>query len=179
MYRHFRESIFTLALISFVLPATAQPPAPLHQVTPWTPGPYGPGPQSQVTSIPLNSSSWTAIGPAPLGSSPAFANSGRIAGVAAHPTDPNTIYIAAAGGGVWKTTNGGATWTPLTDTQRTLSMGAIAISPSNPLVLYAGTGEANNSLDSNYGRGILVSTDGGATWTLRTNAGLFDRRTVS
>src|ERR1700687_2507384 len=55
-------------------------------------------------------------------------------------------------------------------------MGASAIAPSNHLMLYAGTGEANNSGDSNFGRGILVSTDGGATWTLRTGpAGIFNR----
>src|SRR5438552_12549910 len=180
MYRHFRESFFTLALLIFVLPATAQPPAPLHQVTPWTPGPYGPGPQSQVTSIPLNSSSWTAIGPAPLGSSPAFANSGRIAGVAAHPTDPNTIYISAAGGGVWKTTNGGTSWSMLTDAQPTLYMGAIAIAPSNANVLYAGTGEANNGVTTYFGRGILASTDGGASWTLRTGpGGVFNSRRLT
>ncbi|HLW36601.1 MAG TPA: hypothetical protein VKS98_13185, partial [Chthoniobacterales bacterium] len=92
--------------------------------------------------------------------------SGRITGIAAHPTDANTIYVASAGGGVWKTTDAGTTWAPLTDTQSTLSMGAIAISKSNPQVIYAGTGEANNSLDSNFGRGLLLSTDGGATWTL-------------
>jgi photosystem II stability/assembly factor-like uncharacterized protein len=105
---------------------------------------------------------------------------GRITGIAAHPTDPNTIYIAAAGGGVWRTTDGGGNWTPLTDSQRTLSMGAIAIASSNPLVIYAGTGEANNAFDSNFGRGILTSTDGGTTWTLRAGPGnIFDRMTTS
>jgi hypothetical protein len=118
------------------------------------------------------------MGPGPLGTNPASANSGRIAAVAAHPTDPDTIYIAAAGGGVWKTTNGGTHWDPLTDTQATLSMSAIAIAPSNPLVIYAGTGEANNS-DSNFGRGILKSIDGGANWTLLTNGGAFDRRSIA
>jgi hypothetical protein len=54
------------------------------------------------------------------------------------------------------------TWTPLTDTQATLIMGVIAVAPSNPSVIYAGTGEAGNSADSYYGRGVLKSTDGGA-----------------
>jgi photosystem II stability/assembly factor-like uncharacterized protein len=58
-------------------------------------------------------------------------------------------------------------------------MGAIAIAPSNRFILYAGTGEANNSGDSNFGRGVLVSVDGGATWTLRNNGGAFDRKTIS
>jgi photosystem II stability/assembly factor-like uncharacterized protein len=103
--------------------------------------------------------------------------SGRIVGIAPSPTDPNTIYAAAASGGVWKTTDGGGTWLPLTDDQVTLSMGAIALAPSNPNVIYAGTGEANNA-GSYYGRGILVSTDGGATWAL-TGASAFDRLAIA
>ena len=147
--------------------AAGQGPLQRQQVDVWTPRPplqpqYAP----EAPILELSTTTWTAIGPAPLAiTSPADANfnvSGRITAIAAHPTDANTIYIAAAGGGVWKTTNGGPTWTPLTDTQSTLSMGAIAISRSNPLVLYAGTGEANNSGDSNFGRGILRSTDGGS-----------------
>jgi hypothetical protein len=98
--------------------------------------------------------------------------SGRITGIAAHPTKANIIYVTPAGGGVWKTTNGGTSWTPLTDKQKTLSMGAIAMgttsSNSNDKetdedsgqgIIYAGTGEANNSGDSNFGRGILISAD--------------------
>jgi photosystem II stability/assembly factor-like uncharacterized protein len=130
-----------------------------------------------VLSIQLSSTAWTAIGPAPLSSDQSY--SGRIAGIAADPNDSNTIYIAAAGGGVWKTTNGGQGWSQLTDSQATDTMGAIAVASCNPNVIYAGTGEANNSLDSNFGRGILVSTDGGSTWTLQTAGGAFDRRTVS
>jgi hypothetical protein len=100
--------------------------------------------------------------------------------VAVDPTNSSNIYIAAAGGGVWQTTNGGSTWTPLTDTQQVLSMGAIAIAPTNHLKIYAGTGEANNSLDSNYGAGILISNDGGATWSLSTGpGGVFARRAIA
>lgn len=142
------------------------------------------------SGIPLSTTSWTPIGPAPIvsssipnsldpGNSPV---SGRIAAVAADPTNANIIYVAAAGGGVWKTTDGGTTWSPLTDRQATLSMGAIAVAPSNPNIIYAGTGEADNSIDSFYGRGLLKSTDAGATWTLLTgNAGVneFDRKAVS
>jgi len=142
-----------------------------------------------IGSIPLNAVSWTPIGPAPTvnGNTDYIENaSGRIAALAAHPTDPNVIYIGAAGGGVWKTTDGGITWTPLTDPQSTLFMGAISLAPSNPDVLYAGTGEAHmgpskarNFRDNiYYGRGVLKSTDGGTTWTLLGNAE-FDRRTIS
>jgi photosystem II stability/assembly factor-like uncharacterized protein len=129
-----------------------------------------------LPTVQLSTVAWTAIGPAPLNSSQATGNvSGRIAGITAHPTDANTIYVAPAGGGVWKTTNGGTNWTVLTDTQSTLSMGAVAIARSNPLVVYAGTGEANNSGDSNFGRGILVSTNGGVSFTLNTGpSGVFN-----
>src|SRR5438094_8335936 len=153
-----------------------------HQVTLWTPRTQ-PLPPSQPPSFPttqLSTVAWTAIGPAPLNSlGPTENVSGRNTGIAAHPTDANIIYVAPAGGGVWKTTSGGTNWSPLTDIQSTLSMGAVAIARSNPLVVYAGTGEANFSGDSNFGRGVLVSTDAGATWILRNNGGAFDRRTIS
>ena len=125
-------------------------------------------------------SAWVPKGPAPiLGGTPGGdPTTGRIAGIAADPSDPNTVYIAAAGGGVWKTTDGGSDWTPLTDAQPTLFMGALALAPSDPTVLYAGTGEATNSSLSFYGRGVLKSTDAGATWTLLGDSS-FDRRTIS
>jgi autotransporter-associated beta strand protein len=102
-------------------------------------------------------------------------NTGRITAVAADPTNPLVYYIGAATGGIWKTTNGGLNWVPLTDNLPPLTIGAIAVSPSNPNVIYAGTGEAN-SFTVNfadylapavfYGKGVLKSTDGGQTWTL-------------
>src|SRR5437588_320403 len=88
------------------------------------------------TSIPLSTTAWTSIGPAPIYSG-SVQNSGRIAAVAAHPTDSNIIYVAEAGGGVWKTTNATAanpSWTPLTDSLSSLVSGSIAIAPSNPIV---------------------------------------------
>jgi hypothetical protein len=137
------------------------------------------------SSFPLDPVNWTALGPGPIGSG-AGADSGRLAALAAHPTDPNTIYVAAAGGGVWKTTNGGTNWTPLTDNQGSLFMGAIALAPSNPNIVYAGEGEANLgpskllfNRDNIYsGQGVLKSTDAGATWTLLGNS-VFNRRTIS
>jgi photosystem II stability/assembly factor-like uncharacterized protein len=98
--------------------------------------------------------SWTAIGPASIANGQVPGGglvSGRITGIAGGAT-ANTIYIAAAGGGVWKTTDGGTSWKSLTDNvtdsngNRVVEfMGAIAVAPSNPQVIYAGTGEANNS----------------------------------
>ncbi len=91
--------------------------------------------------------------------------SGRTNCVAFHPTDPLTMYIASAGGGVWKTTDGGSTFRPLTDNLTSLSCGYVAVDPVNPSVLYVGTGELNYSLDSYYGDGVFKSTDAGASWT--------------
>jgi photosystem II stability/assembly factor-like uncharacterized protein len=130
---------------------------------------------------------WIPIGPAPTlpGSTTYLENaSGRITGVAAHPLDPQTLFVATAGGGVWRTRDGGTTWTALTDDQATLFTGAVAIAPSSPNVVYAGTGEANMGPSKRerhniyYGRGILRSGNGGDTWTL-TGADAFDRRTIS
>jgi photosystem II stability/assembly factor-like uncharacterized protein len=131
----------------------------------------------------LSSTTWTALGPAPL-ASPYNSNnvSGRITGIAADPSNANVIYVTPAGGGVWETTNGGTSWTPLTDGQSTLSMGAIAMGTTTTggKIIYAGTGEADNSLDSNYGRGILISKDGGATWTLSAGpSNAFNRLTTA
>lgn len=137
------------------------------------------------TSIPLNAYNWTALGPAPINSGTAPGNlssSGRVAAIAAHPTNVNILYVGAASGGVWKTTNANSTnptWTPLTDGQAALTTGDIALAPSDPNIIYVATGEPNNSGDSFYGRGVLKSTDAGATWSLFNNNGAFDRRVSS
>jgi len=137
----------------------------------------------------LNVGTWTPIGPAPTVNGlteyiePA---SGRVTGLAADPSDANTIFLAAAGGGLWKTTDAGLTWSPLTDAQSTLFMGAVAVAPSDSTTIYAGTGEANmgpskakNFRDNiYYGRGILKSSDGGSSWTL-VGGDVFLRRTIS
>ncbi len=181
-------TLISLLMVTFSFPTFAQRDgAPEHDLgLKWTPRRPELFPTARTNaqtppSIPLSATTWTAIGPAPLNSVDVTFNvSGRISAIAASPTDPNKIYVAAAGGGVWRTSDGGNTWTPLTDTQTSLSMGALALARSNPLVLYAGTGEANNGLDSNFGRGILTSIDGGDTWTLRTGpTDVFNRMTVS
>ncbi len=169
------QTLLVVAASSGLMMAQPRPNPPVR-ATPWKPvtprstAQEKAGQKSPVGAI--TSNSWTLIGPQPLNSNGENGNvSGRIAGLAVHPTNANIIYIAPAGGGVWKSVNAGASWTPLTDTQTTLSMGSIAIAPSNTSVIYAGTGETNNALDSNFGRGILVSTNSGASWTLRTGPG--------
>jgi photosystem II stability/assembly factor-like uncharacterized protein len=97
--------------------------------------------------------------------------SGRISDVAvpvpARPGERSgkTFYVAAAGGGVWKTTNGGVTWAPIFDDQRVSSIGSVAVAPSNADIVWVGTGESNNLRSSSWGDGIHKSLDAGATWT--------------
>jgi photosystem II stability/assembly factor-like uncharacterized protein len=97
------------------------------------------------------------IGPAVTG--------GRIHDVEALPGDPSTIYAATASGGLWKSTNLGTTWAPLFDDQPVSTFGDLAISPSNPQVVWAGTGEQNNRQSTSWGNGVYRSVDGGSTWT--------------
>ena len=111
---------------------------------------------------------WRSIGPAVAG--------GRVAGVAGTASDPKLYYIGSAGGGIWKTSNGGETWTPVFEKQSVSAIGAIAIDPTNENVVWAGTGEANPRNDVSYGDGVYKTTDGGKTWK---NVGLQATRHIS
>src|SRR5712692_4152952 len=77
------------------------------------------------------------------------------------PSEPNTYYFGAVSGGVWKTTNGGMTWTPLFDKQSVSSIGSIAVADSDPNIVYAGTGEACIRGNISFGDGVYKSVDGG------------------
>ena len=90
---------------------------------------------------------------------------GRVSRVAGVPGDPSTAYAATASGGVWKTTDGGTTWKPVFDEQPISSIGSIAVSPSQPNIVYVGSGEANIRGNVAAGNGIYKSTDAGKTWT--------------
>lgn len=94
---------------------------------------------------------------------PAFM-SGRIADVVLHPGNNSTWYVAVGSGGVWKTVNAGTTWTPLFDGQASYSIGCIALDPSNPEVVWVGSGENVGGRHVGYGDGIYRSADGGNSW---------------
>jgi hypothetical protein len=91
-------------------------------------------------------------------------NNGRVNAVAFDPIDSDTLYIGAPQGGVWKTTDGGINWTPLSDTWPNLGVSALAVDPQNPDTIYAGTGDYHGFDVTGYG--LQKSTDGGATWTI-------------
>ncbi|HEY8298793.1 MAG TPA: hypothetical protein VIG32_12320 [Candidatus Baltobacteraceae bacterium] len=112
---------------------------------------------SAASETPYAHLSWRSIGPAVAG--------GRVAAVAGTASDPKLYYIGSAGGGVWKTVNGGATWSPVFEKQDVSSIGAVTIDPSNENVVWVGTGESNPRNDVTYGDGVYKSTDGGKTWS--------------
>ena len=108
---------------------------------------------------------WTNLGPTP-GYYFSYGNiSSRIVTVKFDPSNPNTIYVGAAYGGIWKSTDGGLNWVSKSDFEVSLSSGALAIDPNNTNIIYYGTGEATYSGASYYGRGLLKSTNGGDSWT--------------
>ena len=109
---------------------------------------------------------WRAIGPY---------RGGRVLAVTGIPGDPYTFYFGGVAGGVWRTTDGGLNWTPLSDKEPFSSVGAIAVAESNPKVMYVGSGEACIRGNISYGNGVYKSTDGGKSWA---NIGLKDTRHI-
>lgn len=119
--------------------------------------------QNQVADRGGSDITWESLGPDNVG--------GRVTDIAMHTSDQQTIYVATASGGVWRSINQGDTWSPIADNLPSLSIGDIAVDPANKNALWCGTGEPNGGGGSvTYdGRGIFKSTNAGATWT---NAGL-------
>ena len=95
---------------------------------------------------------------------PAFL-SGRIADIKTHPENESVWYVATGSSGVWKTVNAGTTWTPIFDDQPSYSTGCITLDPSNPDVVWVGTGENVGGRHVAYGDGIYQSDNGGTTWS--------------
>ncbi|HKU67589.1 MAG TPA: hypothetical protein VJP85_07435 [Candidatus Baltobacteraceae bacterium] len=109
---------------------------------------------------------WRNIGPL---------RAGRAITVDGVPSDPDTFYFGAVGGGVWVTHNAGRTWRPIFDSQPVASIGAVAVAPSDPNVIYVGSGEADMRSDIQHGDGMYKSVDGGKTWS---HIGLEDTRQI-
>jgi hypothetical protein len=127
-----------------------------------------PGAPSPGAPAPVSGNDWVNLGPANAdfavnGVSFKKVDSGRLRSVVPHPVDPNILFIATAGGGVWKTYDAGATWDPLTDRLGALGSGALAMDPHNPDVLVYGLGDPFDSGLS--APGVVTSTDGGASWS--------------
>ena len=114
----------------------------------------------------FNDMKWRMIGPH---------RGGRTVGAVGVPQQPNVFYIGVNNGGVWKTTDYGRTWFPIFDDQPTGSVGDVAVAPSNPNVIYVGSGEGIQRPDLSVGDGVYKSIDGGKTWT---NTGLKDAQQI-
>lgn len=112
-----------------------------------------------IDSVTAAGMRWRTVGPANF--------MGRLSDVVGIPGPSKTLFIAAAAGGIWKTTNNGITWRPVFDDKRVISMGMLAIAPSDTQQVWAGTGEPNSRNSIDPGGGIYKSTDGGLTWTLK------------
>jgi photosystem II stability/assembly factor-like uncharacterized protein len=139
-----------IAVMSLLLLTCEGPSRPPHGVV-----------TGRTNALSPASGVWHLVGPQPANGE--FVDggfvSGRATAVAVDPRNANVVYLGAAGGGVWKTLDGGATWAPLTDSQPTLTTSSIALDPAHPDTVYVGTGQET------LGAGVLKSTDGGATWT--------------
>ena len=109
----------------------------------------------------LSTTNWEWLGPDNIG--------GRIRSILIHPAATNIMWIGSVGGGVWKTTNSAASWFACDDWMANLAIGCLALDPTDPNVLYAGTGEGFGNADAIRGAGVFKSIDGGSNWTQLTN----------
>ena len=139
MLRPATRAIAPLLLILAVVPLAAQLRTPLDSAT-------------------MSAFRWRNIGPANT--------MGRVSDVAGIPSPSRTFFVAAAGGGIWKTTNGGVSFRPVFDHERVIAMGMLAIAPSDTMQVWAGTGEPNVRNSISPGGGIYKSVDGGISWKL-------------
>ncbi len=168
----FFAMIFAFLSLAGAAPLSSPSPTPAPVATP-APTAAPKAAASKPTASPTPSSpyaamKWREVGPA--------ASGGRVAAVAGSATDPNLYYIGAAGGGVWKSDNGGQTWDPVFDDQDVQSIGAVTIAPSDDKTVWVGSGETNPRNDVLLGTGIFKSVDAGMTWT---KMGLTDLHSIS
>ncbi len=146
--------------------APAQPAA--AQAAPQPQAPPPPPPINESADPALKTFRWRSIGPANMG--------GRIDNFAVVASNPSTYYVGYATGGIFKTVNNGTTFEPIFEVYTTASIGDIAVAPSDPNILYVGTGEPNNRQSSSFGDGMYKSTDAGKTFV---NIGLKDTQSIA
>ncbi len=146
---------FTAALLVAGLFAAAGPPAWAEK------GRESAAKDEGKNEDPLSSGTFAGLAFRAIG--PAL-TSGRIGDLAVDPRDPRRWFVAVASGGVWKTENAGTTWTPIFDGEGSFSIGALALDPANPHVLWVGTGENNSQRSVSYGDGVYRSLDGGQSF---------------
>lgn len=137
-------------------------------------------------------SAWQSLGPRPIASKQTTTRtwgsvSGRVSGVTIHPSDPSTLLLASATGGIWKSTDSGSSWRPVSDSAPGMAVSSVVYAPSNPSIAFAATGEVDNaggetipaqSLGTYLGAGVLKSNDGGETWR-RVDADLPENAVLS
>jgi len=116
---------------------------------------------------PFKDLEWRMVGPEFCG--------GRIETIACHPDEPFTIYVGAGSGNLWKTVNNGTTWEPIFENESTFAIGCVTIAPSDPNIVWVGTGEVLMARSSYAGTGVFKSMDAGKTWR---NMGLHDSHHV-
>jgi photosystem II stability/assembly factor-like uncharacterized protein len=126
----------------------------------------GIGQAQQIPESLYSEMKWRMIGPF---------RAGKVNAVAGVPGNPGVYYFGADGGGVWKTTDGGTVWKPIFDKEPVASIGALVLAPSNPSIIYVGTGVNTIFADSSYGDGVYKSVDGGENWQ---HVGLNDTRHI-
>ena len=160
-------SILAVAATAPIIPAHAQART---RPTPATPDSAlaSAKPDSAPPGGPFDRLHFRSIGPATM--------SGRIDDIAVSERDPRIFYIAAATGGLWKTTNNGVSLTPVFDSAGMASIGAVTIPADDPNLVWVGTGENNNRQSSSWGDGVYKSTDGGKSWT---SMGLRDSKQIA
>jgi photosystem II stability/assembly factor-like uncharacterized protein len=156
-----RLLLVALAVSLFTTAALAQPTDAKTRLTSWDRH------LRLKTESPFKDLIWRAVGPAFCG--------GRIQSLAVHPAQPYTLYVGAGSGNVWKSDNNGLTWTPIFENESTFTIGEIAIAPSDPDIVWVGTGEILMARSSYAGTGVFKSTDAGQTWT---NMGLHDSQHI-
>ncbi len=156
-----RLLLVALAASLFTTAALAQPTDAKTRLTSWDRH------LRLKAESPFKDLTWRAVGPAFCG--------GRIQSLAVHPARPYTLYVGVGSGNVWKSDNNGLTWTPIFENESTFAIGEIAIAPSDPDVVWVGTGEILMARSSYAGTGVFKSMDGGKTWA---NMGLHDSQHI-